>query len=48
MLTLRDFISDYQRMVINGDSKKPDVVESLITTYYAHIADQCRSYLSSK
>ena len=47
MLTLQDFINDYQHLIIRyGDDKAALNTNSdvLIQTYYLHIVDECMEY----
>lgn len=49
-LLLKDFVADYQRLVIkHADPEKlKQAASDYIANVYPHIADKCRAYLESK
>jgi transcription termination factor NusB len=44
-LTLDDFISDYQCMVVRGIHRNKKYIEKYISSYYTHISKEVHSWL---
>lgn len=53
-LTLKDFISDYQHLIVrlgdqsDDESVREYAVKTHIDTHFSHIADECHKYVSDK
>lgn len=47
-LTLKDFQSDFQHMVVRGISKDVEHVRGHVDEYFSHIKKECKQWLSKK
>ena len=47
-LKLQDFVSDYNRLVVQGANNDPVFVKALVNEHYFHVSEECWIWLRNR